>query len=446
MAKVAITESYLEDIADAIREKTGMSEETYRPSQMAPAIATISGSGGITPTGTINITENGTYNVTHYANANVNVENSGAGTAAISVVDTADPAGGTVRTITAVDISSDTVTANTLLAGMTAHDAQGNLIIGTMVPVSAGENMVSGSITLTENGNITIDVGQPFTKFLIAAQETVIGYGVKATSHIFADWTDPTTYNYMYVSTNNTGTASAVYLGYDVNTNNDRTGEYFYILNNCRTIYYTEDNVNSPNRIVLAGGTSGTCYGTFLAGIEYKWWAWCEPEDMSWLAIDTPSPSIRNFFFTLFNKQYEHGEFTLTSTPTNAFVKLLTMTNFDENNPPQGMIFIDKDFYQGIETLPHQSSEAVAFCWYDKVFLTPATETPLLKYGGIRQQINQTSTGPPIGTSTVIFDGSTNVFRGYWQFNGNDIEWKAQFGGNQYTTFIANRTYIWIVY
>lgn len=32
MAKVAITESYLEDIADAIREKTGMSEETYRPS------------------------------------------------------------------------------------------------------------------------------------------------------------------------------------------------------------------------------------------------------------------------------------------------------------------------------------------------------------------------------------------------------------------------------
>lgn len=76
MAKVAITESYLEDIADAIREKTGLSEETYTPSEMAPAIATISGSGGITPTGTINITENGTYNVTHYANANISVPNS----------------------------------------------------------------------------------------------------------------------------------------------------------------------------------------------------------------------------------------------------------------------------------------------------------------------------------------------------------------------------------
>lgn len=72
MAKVAITEQYLEDIADAIREKTGLSN-LYYPSQMAPAILTISGSGGITPTGTISITSNGTYNVTQYASANVNV-------------------------------------------------------------------------------------------------------------------------------------------------------------------------------------------------------------------------------------------------------------------------------------------------------------------------------------------------------------------------------------
>ena len=72
MAKVAITEQYLTDIADAIRTKTGLTN-LYYPAEMAPAILTISGSGGITPTGTISITSNGTYDVTQYASASISV-------------------------------------------------------------------------------------------------------------------------------------------------------------------------------------------------------------------------------------------------------------------------------------------------------------------------------------------------------------------------------------
>lgn len=48
MSKVAVTEDYLEDIADAIREKLGV-QTTYKPGQMAAAIESIETSEEMTP-------------------------------------------------------------------------------------------------------------------------------------------------------------------------------------------------------------------------------------------------------------------------------------------------------------------------------------------------------------------------------------------------------------
>lgn len=53
---------------------------------------------------------------------------------AVSIVDTTDANGGTIRTITGVSLGGDTVTASHLETGYTAHDALGNPITGTMNP------------------------------------------------------------------------------------------------------------------------------------------------------------------------------------------------------------------------------------------------------------------------------------------------------------------------
>ena len=68
--KVILTEQYLKDIANAIREKSG-SQSPLKPSEMASAIKHIH--QGIDPEGTLEITESGTYDITNYATAEVDI-------------------------------------------------------------------------------------------------------------------------------------------------------------------------------------------------------------------------------------------------------------------------------------------------------------------------------------------------------------------------------------
>ena len=139
MSKVTVTESYLEDIGDAIRGKLGTSQE-YTPGQMVAAIESIP-TGGIAPTGTINITQNGTADVTQYASAAVNVPNSYA----------AGDEGKVVQNGALVAQTSETVTQNGTYDTTTKDEV--------VVNVQGGGTPNLQDKTFTQNGTYTADAG-----------------------------------------------------------------------------------------------------------------------------------------------------------------------------------------------------------------------------------------------------------------------------------------------
>ena len=147
----------LTNIADAIRGKTGKTEEMTLD-QMPGEIEGIQ--TGIEPSGSINISTNGVYDVTEYAEAVVNVASSGGASA-----------------------------------------------------------IYSGSFTPAENVlNLEIDVGGEFTHFVLYTDGTVTGHSVKGTYMLLIDEETPVVYG---AATNNAGTSnSAILRSLDMHTDN----------------------------------------------------------------------------------------------------------------------------------------------------------------------------------------------------------------------------------
>lgn len=164
MAQVLVTESYLDDIADAIRDKTG-SEDTYTPAQMAGAIEDIHTSDEVVLVSK-SISANGTYNPASdsadgYSGVTVNVPNTYTTSDEGKVVSSGNLVSQSSKSITQNGTHDTTMNNSVSVDVPNSYSASdnGKVVVNQALTAQTSKNInANGTHDTTANNSVVVDV------------------------------------------------------------------------------------------------------------------------------------------------------------------------------------------------------------------------------------------------------------------------------------------------
>ena len=195
------------------------------------------------------------------------------GTAAISVVDTTDTAGGTIRTITALDISDTTAVASDVASGKYFYTANGTKTAGTASGGGGGLEYEEGTWTPSEDvaeawiSFTNTHTTAPFLYYIIDSGDDFIG---TASSNALLIWSSPYLFSGNVIAYNSTG-------GVD------------YVLGNYR--YYTatalgNGNISESSAANISNWSTSTGIKAYVANTSRYWRA---GRTYKWIAVWAPT-------------------------------------------------------------------------------------------------------------------------------------------------------------
>ena len=200
----------------------------------------------------------------------------GGGGSAIVITDTIDPvSGGTIRTITAVDISGDTVTASDMLYGVTAHDASGTAVTGNIVTKTQADLSASGDTVTAPAGYYASSASKSVASGSAATPATTItatptisvnsSTGV-ITASVNASQSVTPTVSAGYVSTGTVGTITAS--GSDTEQMSVQAAQTIHPSTSDQTI--SSGRYLTGNQTIKAVTVSGLSASNVLSGVTVK--------------------------------------------------------------------------------------------------------------------------------------------------------------------------------